>query len=153
MASSFLYAYSLWNYDDATMFYLIILCHMPSTQIHRVGGVEVRVDHRTFGEDGGPAVQILAELNGNTIELLRFDCFHKDPHYHYDPSGTDDKRSLNKNEVVDPIAWTLNRIGHDLTEMISRAGYPTIAARVDQDAIKSILPKVESYMRYEHNTQ
>ena len=120
---------------------------MPAENLFRVGGVELRVDHRSFGDDGGPAVRVLAETDGQAIQLLRFDCFRKDPHYHYDPAGKDDKRDLNKDEVPDPIAWTVERLRNDLPEMIRTAGYPDVASRVDQGAVADVLAEVEDIMR------
>jgi hypothetical protein len=100
-----------------------------------------------LGDDGGPAVRVFADVDGAAVQVLRFDCFRKDPHYHYDPGGADDKRDLNPEEVPDPISWTLDQLGHHLPEMIREAGYEIAATIVDQVAIADVLPQVESIMR------
>ncbi len=120
---------------------------MNSDQIFDIGGVQLIVGHRTFGGDGGPAVRVIAEVEGQTVQLLRFDCFRKDPHYHFDPSGIDDKRDLDKETVPDPIGWTIEQLGGNLRAMIRTAGYGDIADSVDQDAVASVLPEIESIMR------
>ncbi len=60
---------------------------MSEEKVFSTGGVELHVDNRTLGEDGGPAVRVYGDVDGKSVQLLRFDCFRKNPHYHYDPSG------------------------------------------------------------------
>ena len=118
-------------------------------KVFDVGGVELHVDQRNFGSDGGPSVRVYGEADGENIQLLRFDCFRKDPHYHYDPSGKNDQRSLDKTSVPDSVAWTIKQLGHNLVEMIHTAGYASVAEQVDQAAVAQVLPEVESLMRGE----
>ena len=118
-------------------------------KVFDVGGVELHVDQRNFGSDGGPSVRVYGEADGENIQLLRFDCFRMDPHYHYDPSGKNDQRSLDKTSVPDSVAWTIKQLGHNLVEMIHTAGYASVAEQVDQAAVAQVLPEVESLMRDE----
>ena len=116
-------------------------------KVFHVGGVELRVDNRNLGADGGPSVRVYGEADGDNVQLLRFDCFRKDPHYHYDPSGKNDQRHLDKASVPDSVAWTIEQLGQNLVEMIRTAGYGSVADRVDQVAVTQVLPEVESLMR------
>ncbi len=116
-------------------------------RVFDVGGVELHVDQRNFGSDGGPSVRVYGEANGENVQLLRFDCFRKDPHYHYDPSGKNDQRHLDKTSVPDSVAWTIEQLGQNLAEMIHAAGYSNIAKQVDQATVADVLPEVESLMR------
>ena len=116
-------------------------------KVFDVGGVELCVDQRNFGADGGPSVRVYGEADGENIQLLRFDCFRKDPHYHYDPSGKNDQRHLDKASVPDSVAWTIEQLGQNLVEMIHTAGYDSVAETVDQAAVAKVLPEVESLMR------
>ena len=118
-------------------------------KVFQVGGVELHVDNRDIGEDGGPSVRVYGEVNGENIQLLRFDCFRKDPHYHYDPSGKNDQRSLDKESVPDSVAWTVEQLEQNLVEMIHTAGYASVAEAVDQTAVTQVLSEVESLMRSE----
>jgi len=101
-----------------------------------------------LGDESGPAVRVFAEVDGRDVQLLRFVCFRKDPHYHYDPSGVDEKRDLDKETVPDPIGWTIDQLGRNLQVMIRTVGYEDIAESVDQDAVASVLPDIESIMRF-----
>ena len=119
-------------------------------KVFHVGGIEFHVNNRNFGEDGGPSVRVFGEADGKNIQLLRFDCFRKNPHYHYDPSGKNDHRNLDKASVPDSVAWTIEQLGQNLVEMINTAGYARIAEQVDQAAVTKILPEMESLMRGEN---
>ena len=116
-------------------------------KVFHVGGVELRVDNRNLGADSGPSVRVYGEADGDNVQLLRFDCFRKDPHYHYDPSGKNDQRHLDKASVPDSVAWTIEQLEQNLVEMIHTAGYSSVADRVDQAAVVQVLPEVESLMR------
>ena len=118
-------------------------------KVFQVGGVELHVDNRNFGSDGGPSVRVYGAVDGENVQLLRFDCFRKDPHYHYDPSGKNDQRHLDKASVPDSVAWTIEQLGKNLAEMIQTAGYATVAEGVDQTAVTQVLSEVESLMRSE----
>lgn len=116
-------------------------------KVFHVGGVELHVDERNFGSDGGPSVRVYGEADGANIQLLRFDCFRKHPHYHYDPSGKNDQRPIDKASVPDSVAWTIEQLGQNLAKMIHTAGYSSIADKVDQAAVSQVLPELESLMR------
>jgi hypothetical protein len=55
--------------------------HDPQrTTLIQSHGVIVGVEHRRVGSDGGVALHVFAT---DMTELLRFDCFTEEPHYHY----------------------------------------------------------------------
>jgi hypothetical protein len=120
---------------------------MSQEKVFDVGGVELHVDNRSISNDGGPSVRVYGDVEGKSVQLLRFDCFRKNPHYHYDPSGKNDLHPLKQSEVPDSIAWTIEQLGSNLSEMINTAGYGGIGASVDQAAVIAVLPEVESIMR------
>lgn len=120
---------------------------MSAEKVFQVGGVELHINNRSLGADGGPSVRVYGDVDGESVQLLRFDCFRKDPHYHYDPSGKNDLHPLDKATVPDSIAWTIEQLGNNLVEMIQTAGYDDVAASVDQEAVAAVLPETESIMR------
>ncbi len=115
-------------------------------------GLELR---KQAGGDGGLAIHVLADLAGTPgrtyteeTELLAFDCFRDAPHYHYGPRNKNHRIFWDRTLVPDTLEWTLNRFKNkDLKEMITRAGYPGVAADLDQDLIDSIMPDVEAKAR------
>ncbi len=122
---------------------------MKEEKIFEVGGVQLRVENRMLGDDGGPAVEVFAQVDGDGVQVLRFDCFRKSPHYHYDPTGKNVTHDLNPDTVGDPISWTLDQLKNHLPEMVREAGYESAAGNIDQTAVANVLPQVESIMRPE----
>jgi hypothetical protein len=106
------------------------------------GGVVFDVEYRVFGADRGPAVRVFGEVDGRNVQLLRFDCFEKDPHYHYDPDGKDFHLHLNPETVPDPVAWTLGELRLNLPTMIRAAGYANVAERLDRPAARAAVERV-----------
>src|SRR5437867_13061862 len=111
-----------------------------------VGGVRINVEYRHLGGDRGPAVRVYSDVDGRPVQLLRFDCFENDPHYHYDPDGKNLVLKLSRETVPDLIAWTLGELRANLRTMVRAAGYETAAAQIDRAAVAAVLPQVEQAM-------
>lgn len=111
------------------------------------GGVSFDVEYRVFGGDRGPTIRVFADEGGRRVQLLRFDCFENDPHYHYDPDGNDFHLHLNKETVPDALAWALGELRLNLPVMIRIAGYPAVAERLDRDAVAAAVPQVAAAVR------
>ena len=58
--------------------------------------------------DRGPSLRIYGDVEGKPVQLLRFDCFEKQPHFHYDPEGKNNQLRMDKANVSDPIAWSMD---------------------------------------------
>lgn len=95
------------------------------------------VEFREFGSDRGPACRVLGLT---TAQMLRFDCFEVDPHYHFDPDGKNVVMHLNPKD--NNIAWAIDCIERNLPTMIRLAGYPETAEKIDMVAVKAVLPEL-----------
>jgi hypothetical protein len=85
---------------------------------------------------------------GQEIELLAFDCFRVNPHYHYGPRYKNERIFIDKTVVPDSLAWTLDLFkSGKLPAMLKRAGYPTIAAALDEDLVADKVREVESTLK------
>jgi hypothetical protein len=93
----------------------------------------------------GQAIHVLGNVSGEEIELLAFDCFDKNAHYHYGPRNQNLRVFWDQTVVPDTLAWTLDqfRAGR-LSDMLARAGYPGIAAELDNDLVRTKLPEIEA---------
>ena len=113
---------------------------------HHRGGqhpVRPRDAHRRRG-DGGIAIHVLGDIAGQEIELLAFDCFRIYPHYHYGPRYKNERIYLDKTLVPDPFAWAIEQFkGGRLPAMLTRAGYPTVAAALDEGLVARKVTEVE----------
>jgi hypothetical protein len=110
-------------------------------------GLCFAVEYRTTRTDRGPSLQILGEVAGQPVQLLRFDCFEQEPHFHYDPTGKNNRIFLNKTRVTDPIAWSMDYLRGNFTSLVRIAGYGQVAERLDEAALAAALPGVEQAMR------
>lgn len=113
------------------------------------GAVNIAMRYRDdIPGDAGLSIQVYGEVEGQNTELLRFDCFAGAPHYHYGPAAGDERIMFDATALGDPLEWTLERFDRDrLKPMIERAGYPQIAAAVDDATVAAVLPQVTSEAR------
>ena len=112
-----------------------------------VGGVELRIENRRVGQDGGPSMRVMGEVEGEQVQLLRFDMFEKRPHYHYAPDGENTEFTLDPLTHDDGIGWVVTQLRDKLPALIKKAGYDTLAESVDHEAVAAALPGVESQWR------
>jgi hypothetical protein len=110
-------------------------------------GLRFAVDYRTTGHDRGPSLRIYGDVDGKSVQLLRFDCFDHEPHFHYDPQGKNNRIFLNTGRVSDPIAWTMDYMRGNMKTLVRIAGYGQCAERLDEDALTAALPGVEQALR------
>jgi hypothetical protein len=119
--------------------------HNRGTEVLEAGNIRFGLEMRTVGPDGGPAIHVLGDVAGQEIELLAFDCFRLNPHYHYGPRAKNERIFWDTTLVPDALRWTLDQFkAGRLRGMLERAGYPTIAAALDEELIAARLPQVEA---------
>ena len=130
--------------------------HNRGTDIFEAGNIRFGLEmRRQTGGDGGLAIHVLADLAGTPgrvfteeTELLAFDCFREDPHYHYGPRNKNHRIFWDKTLITDTLGWTLEQFKtKKLAAMLNRAGYPGVAADLDQDLLDSVIPDMEKRAR------
>ena len=96
----------------------------------------------TVYDDFGATVHVCDDSDGT--EHLRFDCFEKEPHYHYIKNKEQGNLICRIDEVAegDPIEWTLGRLRDRLPEMLDLAGAHSLA-RAARDQSHHIAPAVD----------
>jgi len=110
-------------------------------------GLQFAVDYRHTKTDRGPSLQVLGNVDGKSVQLLRFDCFEHEPHFHYDPDGKNNRIFLNTARVSDPIAWTIDYLRGNFASLVRIAGYGQCADRLNEAALTAALPGVEKALR------
>jgi hypothetical protein len=95
-------------------------------------------------DDRGVSLHVVGVVDGVRREVLRFDCFVEDPHYHYVSWRAKSNEVLHLDPVADgdPLGWALERLRTRLPQMLARAGVPELAASLDARAIEAALPRV-----------
>ena len=130
--------------------------HNRGTDIFEAGNIRFGLEMRKQASgDGGLAIHVLADLAGTPgrvfteeTEILAFDCFREAPHYHYGPRNKNHRIFWDTTLITDTLGWTLEQFKtKKLASMIDRAGYPGVAADLDQDLIDSILPEMQKRAR------
>lgn len=112
-----------------------------------VGNLKFGLEYRHLPQinDEGMAIHVLSDVAGQEVELLAFDCFQKGPHYHYGPRNQDVRVYWDVTTSGETLRWTLDQFkAGNLRSMIERAGYPSIAAEVDEKLVQEIMPQIEA---------
>ena len=126
--------------------------HNRGTEIFEAGNIRFGLEmRRLMNGDGGLAVHVLADVGGSKgktyieeTELLAFDCFWQNPHYHYGPRNKNHRTNWDLTVIDDPLVWTFEQFeNRKLGAMIERAGYPGIAADLDLEQIAAVIPAVK----------
>jgi hypothetical protein len=107
-----------------------------------MGGLHFVVMHRTLGDDGGVTIEVFGDVEGKSVQVLRFDMFDKAPHYHHAPFGKNINTPLDPREVGDTAKWAMTQIRSNIPEMLKTAGYETLAGSVDANAFATEWTKV-----------
>ena len=75
----------------------------------RIGDGPIRFSYayRDLLSDQGIGINVWADVDDNEVEVLRFDCFDHEPHYHYGPEKRNERLMLDKTTEGDSLEWTL----------------------------------------------
>jgi hypothetical protein len=97
-------------------------------------------------DDRGVAIHVCAEQDGEQRELLRFDCFLEDPHYHYLSwrDRVNEMLHMDPAAMGDPVEFALGAIEHRLAWLLARAGAEDVARRLDAGLVARVLPAVRA---------
>ena len=126
--------------------------HNRGTDIFDAGNIRFGLEMRRLPMgDGGLAIHVLGDVGGSTrksyveeTELLAFDCFWDGAHYHYGPRNKNHRIYWDRTLVPEPLEWVFAQFeNRKLGAMIERAGYPGIAADLDEDKVASVLPALK----------
>jgi hypothetical protein len=118
--------------------------HKRGDFMFEAGNIRFGLEFRHLTNDRGLAIHVLSDVAGSEVEMLAFDCFENGPHYHYGPRNQDVRLYWDTTTSGEPLKWTLDQFkARKLGSMITRAGYPSIAAGLDEELIQSVIPSVE----------
>ena len=112
------------------------------------GPITFALQYRALMPDQGVSLQVVSGAAGEEKELLRFDCFDQNPHYHYDPEDKNLRYDMDKTTAGNPVGWTLQQLRTRLPEMLKKAGFEEIANKLDCAHVLSKLDQVEEAARY-----
>ena len=128
--------------------------HNRGTHIFEAGNIRFGLEMRRLPMgDGGLAIHVLADIGGTPgkhyteeTELLAFDHFWNGAHYHYGPRNKNHRIYWDRTLVENPLAWTLEQFDNGkLRAMLERAGYPGVAADLDEGKLREVLPAMKKH--------
>lgn len=103
--------------------------------VYKAGPLDITLEYRALMADQGVCAQVFASVDGKDTEILRFDCFDQNPHYHYGPKNHNLRLFLDKTTCGNPFGWTMDNLRENLPVMIERAGYDDLAAAVEAQPV------------------
>jgi hypothetical protein len=81
----------------------------------------------------GATLRVSGQVDGHWEELLRFDDFIDQPHYHVPASA--DPIMFDRDAQGEPLAFFVAELRDHLGELLTTAGYGDVAAHVDLRAV------------------
>jgi hypothetical protein len=122
-----------------------------SEELIPAGAVTFGLQYRTnvgAKNDEGICIHVYGnELEGEDKELLRFDCFRINPHYHYRNSTIkkNERLELDFTAEGDSLTWTLDKIRNRLPIMLIRCEADSIARNVSQRDVNAAMPQIVAW--------
>jgi len=105
------------------------------------GALCFRLRRREVGADGGLSLELHGTRDGEETELLRFDLFRQDPHFHI-PAGPP-KPTGHLDPKADSLAFALGRIGTEFTTLLEEAGAAYHLASIEGVSMISIVEQLK----------
>ena len=99
-------------------------------QVVECGGLRFEA---TFRAPAGATLRVFGEVDGDTVELLRFDDFIEGPHYHVPAAG--DPMPFDQALLGEPLTWFVSQLRDHLGELLDEAGFARVLSGLDLDAV------------------
>jgi hypothetical protein len=100
-------------------------------------------------DDFGATLHVCGTADG--LEHLRFDCFEKEPHYHYieQAKAANTVVRIDELAVGDPVEFSLACVEHHLPDMLRHCGVANLADEVGgrPDQVSAAIAEVRELMR------
>lgn len=111
----------------------------------RSGRLRASVRRREVGDDGGLSLELSGGVEGEPEELLRFDLFRREPHYHVPASSA--PIGLDPAREGEPLEFALACLRERLPELLERAGFAALArslAATDRSELAAFAERVRA---------
>jgi hypothetical protein len=105
-----------------------------------IGGLQFEASFR----GAGATLRLFGPIGGQKTELLRFDDFIDQPHYHVPSEG--DAIMFDRARLGEPLDWFIAQIRDHLEELLTTAGYAEVLPRVDLTAVTDNAERIRKAM-------
>ena len=118
----------------------------PAQTVYISAGIlRFGIEYRRLQNDQGICIHVFRGPDDQQDEVLRFDCFERQPHYHYAWAKNDQYVPLDTAAEGNPLQWTLTRLRTRLPAMLIRADAADLARVLDQRDIEAALPQIAGW--------
>jgi hypothetical protein len=100
------------------------------------GGLRFKV----YYSDRGGTIRTYGQVNGEWIEMIRWDDFIDTPHYHVPEEGP--QIPFDRATLGEPLAWYVMQIRDHLPKWVVEAGYGDVVPTIDMDVVAQNAEKV-----------
>lgn len=109
------------------------------TEVH-IGGLHFTASFR----GAGATLRVYGPAGGRQTELLRFDDFIDEPHYHVPADGP--QIQFDRDALGAPLDWFVEQIRDHLGEILATAGFTDALAVVDLRAVADNAESIKKAM-------
>lgn len=96
--------------------------------------------YRDVDVDRGPTIHVFGPVNGTREEILRFDCFEKNPHYHLGWSYRDER--FVKINDPEPFQWAIECLKNSFEDFVARANADLDLTETSRREICEVLDRI-----------
>ena len=93
------------------------------------GGVRFKL----YYSDRGATIRTYGRVDGDWIEMIRWDDFIDSPHYHVPEEGP--QIPFDRASLGEPLAWYVAQIRDHLPEWIEKAGFAGVLPTIDMSVV------------------
>lgn len=95
--------------------------------------------------DGGITLQVFkpAEAEGDSVELLRVDCFRKGPHYHA-PGDQQEENKIDAAKWGDGKRWVFEHLATEPKALLEQGGFHELASGLDLSEFSGVGARLEA---------
>ena len=112
----------------------------PEETVLDYGGLTFGVSFR----GPGATLRVNGDVDGESTELLRFDDFIEQPHYHVPASG--DAVMFDREKLGEPLAWYIAQIRDNLGDLLTEGGYAKVLPNLDLEAVSAHAGDIQKAM-------
>jgi hypothetical protein len=113
----------------------------PSAVTLEFGGLQFDVSFRS----AGATLRVNGRINGSWTEMLRFDDFIDNPHFHAPAYGA--VIPFDRASLGEPLAWYVAQIRDHLPEWLATAGFSSVLPTLDLVDIAAHADRLTAAMR------
>ena len=117
-------------------------------EMEEQAGTELEIGGLTFGVSfrapAGATLRVCADVDGVSTEVLRFDDFVDQPHYHVPAEGP--STMFDRDALGVPLDWFISQIRDHLGELLAEGGFGAVLPTVDLGAVTAHAGDIQKAM-------